>query len=431
MEKIELIPPGKPITGIVEIGGSKSYTNRALIIAALAEGKSRITSLSSSDDSKVLIHALQQLGISISIIDPTTAEVEGNGGNFIQKSLSLDVRHAGTAMRFLIALCSLVPGVITLDGSSRMRERPIKDLIDALRQLGVDISCTNNEGFPPLTIRGGSVTKSKILMSGKVSSQFITALLLIAPVLKKGLEITILDEQISKSYIDMTIDSMKSFSVKVINDDYKKYMVGPLQRYCGTQYGVEGDASGASYLFALAAVTSGTVTVTNINPRSAQGDVHFPDILEQMGCKVVKDSIKKSITVSGPKKLKAVSVDMSIMPDTAQTLAVVAAFAKGKTEITGLSTLRVKETDRIAATQQELLKMGIINQATKDSLTVYGGVPYGVFIKTYKDHRMALAFSVAGAILRGIQIEDPNVVNKSFPDYWEKIRLLGVDTKNI
>jgi len=324
-----------------------------------------------------------------------------------------------------------VPGVVTLDGSRRMRERPIQDLIDALRHVGVQISCKNNEGFPPLEIQGGSLSKSSVSLSGKVSSQYITALLLIAPVLKKGLEIIIQDEQISKSYINMTIDSMKSFGVRVVNDAYKKYTVGPEQAYSASQYQIEGDASGASYLFALSAVTGGTITVSNINPDSAQGDVHFPDILEQMGCRVVKDSEKKSITVSGPKKLKAVSVDMSSMPDTAQTLAVVAAFAEGKTHITGLSTLRVKETDRIEALKNELSKMGIQCDTTADTITIQGGVPRGATIHTYKDHRMALSFSVAGAQVKGIQIDDPSVIRKSFPDYWEKILLLGVDTKCI
>ncbi|MFH0772975.1 MAG: 3-phosphoshikimate 1-carboxyvinyltransferase [bacterium] len=431
MDTLELIPTHDPINGIVQIGGSKSYTNRALILAALANGKSTLTSLSLSDDSSVLIRALRQLEISIAFVDETTVDVIGNGGRFKPNSLSIDVGHAGTSMRFLTALCSLVPGKITMDGTPRMRVRPIKDLVDALRHLGADIVCTNNEGFPPLIIRGGSVKNSSVSMSGKVSSQFISALLLIAPVLKNGLEITISDEQISKSYIDMTIDSLKSFGVKVVNDNYKKYSIDRSQKCRSVQYQVEGDASGASYLFALATVTGGAVTVKNINPNSAQGDVYFVDILERMGCKVVKDGSKNTITVSGSQKLKGVSVDMSMMPDTAQTLAVVAAFAQGSTRIDGLSTLRVKETDRIDALKKELSKMGIVCDTTQNSITIHGGVPHGAKIHTYKDHRMALAFSVAGAVINGVQIEEPSVVHKSFPDFWEKIETLGIKTKKV
>lgn len=431
MNTIRLIPSKHPIHGSVQIGGSKSYTNRALIMAALARGESRLTFLSLSNDSKVLIHALQQLGVRITIIDESTVEVEGNGGVFERRTLSIDIGHAGTAMRFLTALCCLVPGVITLDGSPRMRERPIKDLVIALRHLGARITCNNQEGFPPLTIHGNTLSHSSVSISGKISSQYITALLLIAPVLKSGIEITILDEQISKSYIDMTIDSMKSFGVPVLNDNYKKYTVMPKASYVPTHYQVEGDASGASYLFAIAAVTDSTITVTNIRPDSAQGDIHFVDILEKMGCIVAKDGKKNSITVSGPKKLKAVSTDMSMMPDTAQTLAVLAAFADGETQISGLSTLKVKETDRLEATKCELAKMGITAYTTNNSITVIGGVPHGATICTYNDHRMALAFSVVGAKIHGLQIENPSVVAKSFPDYWEQIQKLGIGLKKL
>ncbi len=428
METREIVPVCGPIRGTIQIGGSKSYTNRALILASLADGKSTLSSLSLSDDSDVLINALRQLGVQITFTDKTTVDVIGNGGRFASHSLSLDVGHAGTSMRFLTALCSLVPGEILLDGSPRMRERPIKHLVVALRCLGATITCTKIEGFPPLLISGGAIQNNSVTMSGKVSSQFISALLLIAPVLKNGLEIIISDEQISKSYIDMTIASLKSFGVTAVNDDYKKYSIDRSQKCKPAQFPVEGDASGASYLFAFAAVTGGAVTVKNINPDSAQGDVHFVDILERMGCKVEKDSDKNTISVSGPQKLKRVSVDMSLMPDTAQTLAVIAAFAKGQTKIKGLSTLRVKETDRLQALKTELSKMGIVCDTTADSITIQGGQPHGARIQTYKDHRMALAFSIAGAMVEGIQIEEPSVVHKSFPDFWETIEMLGVKT---
>ncbi len=429
MDTILLFPLVHPVIKTISIGGSKSYTNRALIMASLGNGKSTLSSISMSDDSEILVQALRQLGIEIFQVDKETLEVTGNGGNFLNHNTSINVGHAGTAMRFLTALCSLVPGSVVLDGSSRMRERPIQDLVQALRKLGTEISYLENDGFPPIKILGGSHTSSKVSISGKVSSQFITALLLVSPALKNGLEITVEGEQISRSYIDMTIDGMKSFRVEVSNDDYKKYAVKPGQHYQGTQYQVEGDASGASYLFAIAAVSGSTITVENCNPSSAQGDIHFPDILEKMGCKVVKNSIKNTITVTGPKQLHGVSIDMSLMPDTAQTLAVVAAFAKGSTKITGLSTLKVKETDRLEAVKNELKKMGILCDVTSDSLTIVGGKPNGALIQTYKDHRMALSFSVAGSVIPDMRIENPSVVNKSFPGYWKILETLGVGIK--
>jgi len=431
MEKIKIISPHKPIMGTVEIGGSKSFTNRALIMASLAQGKSTLTSISISDDSKVLMSALSRLGITITPINETSIEIIGNGGKFKSQNIAIDVGHAGTAMRFLTALCCLVPGEIILDGSERMRERPLGDLLNALRSLGADIICTNKEGFASLLIRGGKINKSTVSMSGKVSSQFITALLLIAPVLKEGLEIQITDEQISKSYIEMTLASLQSFGVHIVNDDFKKYTVSKFEKLSGTQYQVEGDASGASYLLALAAISGGTVTVKNINPQSSQGDARFSDLLERMGCHVVKDAIAKTITVTGPQALNSISVDMSLMPDTAQTLAVVAAFVHGVTTISGLSTLRVKETNRLQATKSELKKIGIGSTITDDSITIHGDKPHGATIKTYKDHRMALAFSVVGSVVEGIKIEEPDVVNKSFPDFWKKIESLGIAIKKL
>jgi 3-phosphoshikimate 1-carboxyvinyltransferase len=429
MNIIEIIPPKKPVTGVISIGGSKSYSNRALIMATLADGESTLSMLSESDDTDVLIQSLIKLGVTIEIINKTTVKVVGTGGHFNPQTQTINIGRAGTAMRFLTALCCLLPGVITLDGSSRMRERPIGDLVSALRSLGADISCIGKEGFPPLQIKGNPNLGSQVVISGSVSSQFITALLLIAPAIKNGLEVQILGEQISKSYIDMTIDGMRLFGVSINNNKYRSYLIGPSSKYKSIQYQVEGDASGASYLFGLAAITGGTITVQNINPISAQGDIHFVDILNEMGCKVDKD--KNSITVSGPTKLKAVNVDMNLMPDTAQTLAVIAAFAKGKTHIGGLSTLRVKETDRIAALETELIKMGIKCSSTQDSITIQGGNPHGALIHTYKDHRMALAFSIAGAKVEDVQIEDPSVVSKSFPNFWEMLEKLGFQTKQI
>lgn len=427
MKKI-LLSPVENIQSdiIVPIGGSKSYTNRALIMASLARGTSIVRFPSTSADSRALIEALRMLGVSVHTRDDGAIEIVGNGGKFLRRDVAINVGHAGTAMRFLTALCALIPGRVSLDGSPRMRERPIGELVSALVQLGVHVEFKTNEGFPPLMVHGGTITKNIVTISGKVSSQFITSLLLIGPCIEGGLTILIPDEQISGSYIDMTIDGMEQFGVTVLNEKYRKYTIVPGSKYRAREYAVEGDASGASYLFGISALTKKKITVSNINPHSKQGDIRFAQILEQMGCIVTRDEKKNEISVAGPDELKAVTVDMHLMPDTAQTIAVIAAFAKGTTTITGLSTLKVKETDRLVALKNELGKMGITCSVTDDSIQVVGGRPHGTSIETYHDHRMALAFAIAGAVIPGMEINDPDVVIKSFPTYWEVIRAIGV-----
>lgn len=427
MKKI-LLSPVENIQSdiVVPIGGSKSYTNRALIMASLAQGISTVRFPSTSADSRVLIEALRMLGVSVHTRDDGAIEIAGNGGKFLRRDVAINVGHAGTAMRFLTALCALVPGKVVLDGSPRMRERPIGELVSALVQLGVHVEFKTNEGFPPLMVHGGVITKNIVTISGKVSSQFITSLLLIGPCIQGGLTILIPDEQISGSYIDMTIDGMEQFGVTVVNEKYRKYTIVPGSKYRAREYAVEGDASGASYLFGVAALTKKKITVSNINPLSKQGDVKFSQILEEMGCIVTRDEKKNEISVTGPDKLKAVTVDMHLMPDTAQTIAVVAAFAKGTTKITGLSTLKVKETDRLIALKNELEKMGVTCSVTDDSIQIVGGRPHGTSVATYHDHRMALAFAIAGAVIPGMEIEDSDVVIKSFPSYWEVLRTIGI-----
>lgn len=425
MNTIELIPIQQPIHKTVSIPGSKSYTNRALIMAALSNGTSTLTNCSLSDDSKIMIESLQKLGIEIAQ-NENKIIVKGNGGNFKPSYISLNVEHAGTAMRFLISLCCLVPGKIILDGSERMRNRPIKELVDALNRLGAKITYLDKEGFAPIQIQGGFVVGGQAKIVGNISSQFITSLLLIGPVLKNKIKITIAGNQISKSYVDMTIDGLKHFGVIVKNNKYRSYVVEKNQSYIPQIYAIEADISGASYLWGIAAVTKSTIRIQNVNPNSAQGDVCFADILKKMGCNVIKNWNEQWIEITGPQSLNAVAVDMGLMPDTAQTLTVIAAFAKGTTRITGLSTLKVKETDRLVALKNELAKMNIQSQITKDSISVVGGSPASTEIETYKDHRMALAFSVAGTKIPGVRIIDSEVVSKSFPNYWDLLRTLGI-----
>jgi 3-phosphoshikimate 1-carboxyvinyltransferase len=404
-----------------EVLGSKSYTNRALVTAALANGVSTISKASISADSEAMVAALKILGISI----------EGQGGAFAPYQGEIDVGPAGTTMRFLTALCAGIPGAdIVLRGSDRMHARPIKDLVEALRSTGAQIDYLGNEGCPPLRIHSRAHLKGgTISMSGSVSSQFISAMLLTAPTHSGKLAIEVTGEQISKPYIDMTIQSVRDFGVSIANDAYKRYSSTPGEKYSARRIEIEGDASGASYLWGLAAIAGGSMTVTNVNPRSAQGDIHFPEVLARMGCSVATGD--RSITVTGGPSLKGIEIDMSSMPDTAQTLAVVAACAKGTTTIRGLSTLRVKETDRIAALHAELSKVGIRSEAGADYLIVHGGTPHGARIATYEDHRMAMSFAMLAAKTAGIEIEEPSVVDKSFPTFWETLCEIGIQSDDV
>ncbi len=382
----------------ITIPGSKSLTNRALIMASLTDGLSVIKNASKSEDSVVLIKGLKKLGVVI-IKEDNQLKVIGNDGNFKAFNGRLYVGNAGTTTRFLTSLITLVPGRVTIIKSKRMKMRPMKELDDALKR-----------------IRTG-----KISIRGNTSSQFITALMMIAPVLNKGLVISITGRKISGSYIDMTIDLMKKFGVKIKKIKHNKFIIKK-QLYKQTNYIVESDLSGASYFFAAAAVTGKTIKVKNINPNSVQGDIFFPDLLEKMGCQVRKNIKKRWIKVKGPKILRGILVNMENMPDTAQTLAVVAAFAKGKTKIIGLSTLKIKETDRLLALKNELIKMKIKSEITRDSITITGGNPQKAVIETYGDHRMAMAFAVAKSRIPELIIKNPGVVKKSFPDFWEKFK---------
>lgn len=434
-----LSPARSPINASLEVLGSKSYTNRALVTAALASGTSTISSASISTDSEAMVAALRLLGVTIDEHEEThgtTLTVEGVGGAFKPYRGEINVGPAGTTMRFLTALCAGIPGAdITLAGSERMHARPIAELVTALRSLGAEIEYLGSEGCPPLRIRSKSHLKGgAITMNGTVSSQFISAILLTSPLNTSKLTLEIGGEQISKSYIDMTLQSMRDFGVTITNDSYKKYTYLPGKIYTPRQFQVEGDASGASYLWGLAAVSQGKVTVKNINPNSAQGDIHFPEVLMRMGCSVSSDA--RSITVSGPKVLKGIDIDMSSMPDTAQTLATVAAFAQGTTVMRGLSTLRVKETDRIAALHTELAKVGVHSEAGPDYLVVHGatpasGAPHGARIKTYDDHRMAMSFAILAAKIPGIEIEEPHVVDKSFPTFWKMLGTCGIGVETV
>ena len=434
MNTITLHTPAKSINATIQIPGSKSYTNRALILAALARGESSLIHASLSADSYALIAALTALGFHIEGSEHLIT-VEGRGGERSSAKEEIDVGPAGTTMRFLTAFCAATtsidrPDTIALRGTERMHLRPIEPLTTALRALGATINFLGRDGCPPLSISSHNKLRGGHLqIDGSVSSQFISALLMVAPLYAETLTLEVTGPSISQSYIDMTIQSMRDFGVDVvfdgtISDSSRMFIVPAGQQYKCRTYPIEGDASGASYLWGLAAVTSGTITTTNVNPTSAQGDIKFSDLLQAMGCSVT--TTQDSITVTGPSHLKAIDVDMKNMPDTAQTLAVVAACAEGATVIRGLSTLRVKETDRIAALHDELLKMGITTEQGSDYLVVHGGQPKAARIATYEDHRMAMSFAVLAGVVDGIEIEEPEVVAKSFPTFWDVMQVCGI-----
>lgn len=438
MKTVRLIRPAHPIEASVTVPGSKSYTNRALIMAALADGRSTLHGYSPSRDCEALIKALRGLKVEIDELDRDTLAVNGLGAELKPFNGEIDVGPAGTTMRFLTTVCAALPDSrVVLRGSERMHLRPIGDLVNALRLAGARIDYLKNHGSPPLVITSSDhgLDGSKLSIDGSTSSQFISSILLSAPLFKGGLELEIRGELTSRSYIDMTLQGLREFGLSFEANDYKKITVPAGASYTARSYKIEGDASGASYLWSLAALSGGSVTVKGVNPLSAQGDVHFAKLLERMGCVVTSTS--DSITVhgggerGGGGELRAIDVDMTLMPDTAQTLAVVAAFARGSTVLRGLHTLRVKETDRIAALNTELAKLGVRSEAGSDYLIVHGLGPSGERphsgrIATYDDHRMAMSFAVAAAAIDGVVIEEPQVVEKSFPGFFEQLRGMGI-----
>jgi 3-phosphoshikimate 1-carboxyvinyltransferase len=425
MNKIAYIYPLEhPIDVKVTVPGSKSFTNRALIIAALANGTTTLHGVSNANDSAVLTRLLQKIGVEMQVKGDTIS-IKGTGGKFSPFNGELDVEDAGTVMRFLSALCCIIPGDIALKGSVRMHQRPIKGLVDGLRQLlGAKVTYTEDEGYPPIKINGGNCKGGIIHVDASLSSQFVSALLMVSPLLSGNTEIVCDGELASVPYVDMTISVMKHFGVVVRHENHKHYYVKSGQAYKATEYKIEGDASSASYMFALAALSGSTVEVTNVSAQSLQSDAAFADILGKMGCSVHKD---ETIKVTGSAELKGIKVNMTDMPDTAQTLSVVAAFAKGDTYITGLNTLEHKETERLSAVQTELFRMGIESRIDNNSILIKGGcLPDGARISTYGDHRMAMAFAAAGIRIGGISLESPDVVKKSFPGFWDTLKYMGI-----
>ena len=423
MSVIEIKPIEGRIDASIGIPGSKSYTNRTLLIAAMAEGESLLNQALFSEDTQYMARVLRQLGVEVeSDEEACQFRVLGMGGRIDVPGADLFVGNAGTAMRFLTGYVTLGQGIFSVDGVQRMRERPIQDLLDGLTQLGVRAYARFGNGCPPVVVETNGLEGGRTRMAGDKSSQYFTAILLVAPYARRDVEIEVMGDLVSKPYVDMTISSMADFGVKVVNEGYERFVVKQGQRYRARQYAIEPDASNASYFLAAAAVTGGRVRVEHISYGSAQGDVRFVDVLERMGCQVVRDM--DYLEVTGPDRLLGVDVDMNAMPDVAQTLSAIAPFAEGKTRIRNVATMQIKETDRIAALATELRKLGVQVQEFRDGLEIQPAHIRPAEVDTYDDHRMAMSFSVTGLKTHGVKIKDPECVKKTFPDFFERLEWL-------
>jgi len=421
MEQLTLNPI-KKINGEVFLPGSKSLSNRALLIAALAKGTTKITNLLVSDDIKHMLSALNSLGINYTLSEcGTQCDITGNNGFFnTNKPLELHLGNAGTAMRPLCAALAASSGEFVLTGEPRMKERPIGHLVDALNQLNADVEYIENKNYPPIKINGKILGGDKVTIDGSISSQFLTAILMVTPLLKTDTTIEIEGELVSKPYIDITLDIMARFGIHVENNNYQSFFVKGNQTYRAVQkYMVEGDASSASYFLAAGAIKGGEITVHGVGKLSVQGDKHFADVLEKMGAEVIWND--ESITVKG-KPLTAVDMDMNHIPDAAMTIATTALFAKGITHIRNIYNWRVKETDRLSAMTTELRKVGALVEEGEDYISITPPESFiHAAIDTYDDHRVAMCFSLVALSDTPVTINDPKCTSKTFPDYFEKL----------
>ncbi len=418
---VEIQPIAGQIDSSIRPPGSKSITNRVLLIAALAEGRSVLRGALHSDDTRVMIDSLRRLGISVNQeLESATLIVEGGGGRFKNHSAKLEIENSGTTIRFLTAALGLAGGSYRLDGIHRMRERPIGPLVDALKQLGAQIVAESPNQCPPVQIDSPTVQGGKVTISGNISSQYLSGVLMAAPLVERGLVTQIDGPLISKPYVTMTIEVMRSFGVNCVHDEaMTQFEILAGERYRGQDYQIEPDASAASYFWAAAAICGGRAKVEGLTEDALQGDVGFVRCLEAMGCEVVTDA--DSITVIGPAK-RGIDIDMSDVSDTVQTLAAVALFVSGTTTIRNVAHNRVKETDRIGNLAIELRKLGAGVDEFADGLAITPGRLHGAEIETYNDHRMAMSLALVGLKQSGVKILNPGCVSKTYPNYFEDLQ---------
>jgi 3-phosphoshikimate 1-carboxyvinyltransferase len=410
----------KNFEGTARIPGSKSLTQRALVISALAHGRSHLTNPLLSEDTNYLIDALRSLGTDIQVSNDTIA-IEGSGPKIGNPGRKLFLGNNGTALRFLATMVALGRGTFIIDGNKRLRERPVEPLINALQTLGIECNSANGSGYPPVVVEGkGAIPGGTATFLDTDSSQYISSLLISSPYAKRAVTIHIKGTAVSMPYIGMTIDTMKSFGVDVIRQDEKTYTVATSQYYRGREFTIEGDMSSASYFFLAAALCRGKVRVLNINPNTIQGDREILAVMEKLGCTIEKGDTWIEVT-GGRLRPGEHLFDMGDMPDMVPTLAVLAAIRPGRTIITNVSHLRVKESDRIKALVTELQRVGIEAEEREDGLVINGGIPRGAEIETYDDHRIAMSFAALGLATDGIFIKNDGCVGKSFPGFWKEL----------
>jgi 3-phosphoshikimate 1-carboxyvinyltransferase len=386
-----------------------------LIAAALSDGICHIRNGLDSEDTRFTRKALRQLGLRIDD-DQNIWKIYGRNGMLNRCVEPLFLGNSGTSMRLLAAVTALGNGSYMLSGTDRMCRRPIQDLVDGLKQAGASVRCLNRDGCPPIEVSGTRTLGGKVTLDCRTSSQYLSALLLIAPYTQQGIEINVSAGPVSRPYIDITLDVMHQFGINTQRRNYEWFKVDGFQRYHKGDYLVEADCSQAGYFWAAAAITGGSVIVKDIPFPSHQGDIRFLELLEMMGCKVFR--AHGGIGVSGG-PLSGIETDLAYMPDMAPTLAVVAAYAKGTTIIKNIAHLATKESNRLTALENELLKLGIAARLNEGELIIQGGHPHGAEIDTYDDHRIAMSFAVAGLNCQGMVIRDQNCVEKSFPNFWQ------------
>ena len=412
------LSPIKNISGTVDLPGSKSLSNRILLLSMLAEGHTEIHNLLDSDDTRRMVEALNTLGVEVlEDRNQNRISVKGTSGTIPVTEATLMLGNAGTVIRPLTAALTLGQGRFVLDGVQRMRERPIIDLVNGLKQLGADVSCVNGTDSPPVEVIANGLPGGTTRLSGTISSQYLSAILMAAPYAKTEVQIEITDKLVSEPYVEMTLQLMLRFGVSVENDKFKHFRVPSMPYNSPGKIYVEGDASSASYFLAGAAITGGPVTVKGCGTESLQGDSRFAEVLEKMGTNVKWS--EREITVSGS-SLNGIDVDMNMMPDAAMTLAVAALFASGQTAIHNIHNWRVKETERLKAVSTELRKLGAEVEEGEDYLVINPPEKIkNAEIDTYEDHRMAMAFSLAACGDTSVTINDPGCVSKTFPEYFE------------
>jgi len=419
------VPPRGPLDAEVAVPGSKSLSNRALVAAALARGESRLEGLLESEDIAVMRRALEALGAAVAPL-PAVADawrVTGTAGRLRAPGRPLDVGASGTAVRFLTAVATLAPGPTTLDGTPRLRERPIQDVVDALAALGAGAEALGGGGCPPVRVQGGGLPGGRAPVDARRSSQTVSALLLVAPYARRDVRLELVEGGlVSRAYVDLTLQVMGDFGSPVRRPAAGVYEVPAGRGYAGRTYRVEPDASTAAYFFCAAAIAGGQVRVPGLGGDSAQPDLGLLEVLERMGCRVRRDAA--GAEVRGPEPgsgLRGVDVDMNAMPDAVLALAVTAAFARGPTRIRNVGHLRIKESDRLAGLEAELRKLGCGARVEGEDLVVEPAPLRGAAIDTHDDHRMAMAFALAGLRVPGVRIRDPGCVAKSWPSYFDAL----------